>query len=180
MDLPALAGWTPAPSDDKVKEPTWELPLLPTPTHVSVLNKLRNGVRFDRLENPDLPQNSEGLAAERNLVLYTELHSAQQRALFTNPPSEKRVPVWKGSSFDQYEPHGIEVAGNGDLEQILEFLQTKRSKSRIFGNAFPTEFLNDPDTLPCRSERVVFRHVARASDSRTIIAALCPRLTPTY
>ena len=148
VDLPALAGWTPAPSDDKVKEPTWELPLLPTPTHVSVLSKLRSGVRFDRLENP-------------------------------HPPSEERVPVWKGSSFDQYDPHGSEVAGNGDLEQMLQFLQTKRSKSRTFGNAFPTNVLNDPDTLPCRSERVIFRHVARATDSRTIIAALCPRLTPT-
>ena len=178
VDLPALAGWTPAPSDDKVKEPTWE-PLLPTPTHVSVLSKLRRGVRFDRLENPQNPTNSKVLAAEPNLVLYTELHSAQQRALFTHPPSEERVPVWKGSSFGQYDPHGSEVAGNGDLERMLEFLQTKRSKSRTFGNAFPSEVLNDPDTLPCRSERVIFRHVARATDSRTIIAALCPRLTPT-
>ena len=179
VDLPALAGWTPAPSDDKVKEPTWELPLLPTPTHVSVLSKLRSGVRFDRLENPHPPQNSRVLAAGPNLVLYTELHSAQQRALFTHPPSEERVPVWKGSSFDQYDPHGSEVAGNCDLERMLQFLQTKRSKSRTFGNALPKKVLNDPDTLPCRSERVIFRHVARATDSRTIIAALCPRLTPT-
>ena len=179
VDLAALTSWTPAPVDDPVKEPTWELPLLPTPTHVSVLSKLRSGVRFDHLQNPKNSKTLKAPAAEPNLVLYTELHSAQQRALFTNPPGEGRVPVWKGSSFDQYDPHGSQVAGNGDLERMLEFLQTKRSKSRTFGSAFPAKVLNDPDTLPCRSARVIFRHVARATDSRTIIAALCPRLTPT-
>ena len=59
VDLAALAAWTPAPADDSIKEPTWELPLLPTPTHVSVLSKLRKGVRFDQLQNPEKrPANS--------------------------------------------------------------------------------------------------------------------------
>ena len=61
VDLAALTSWTPAPVDDPVKEPTWELPLLPTPTHVSVLTKLRSGVRFDHLQNPRNSKTLKGL-----------------------------------------------------------------------------------------------------------------------
>ena len=176
VDLATLASWTPAPANDSVKEPTWELPLLPTPDHLGVLRKLRSGVRFDCLQ--PLPNRKVGAAAP-SPTLYTELHSAQQRLLFIHPPGEGRTPVWKGSSFDQYDPHGNEVAGNGDLDRILSFLQTKRSKSRTFKKVFSPEVLNNPGTLPCRSARVIFRHVARATDSRTIIASLCPKLVPT-
>ena len=179
VDLSDLAAWTPAPADDSVKEPTWELPLLPTPTHVSVLSKLRRGVRFDLLQNPENQKNRKGRAAAPSLTLYTELHSAQQRALFNHPPGEGRVPVWKGSSFDHYDPHGDELAGNGELETILDFLQTKRSRSRAFKRVFPQHVLHDPDTLPARYARVVFRHVARATDSRTVVAVLCPEMVPT-
>ena len=62
VDLAALASWTPAPAADSVKEPTWELPLLPTPQHVSVLSKLRSGVRFDRLKNPKIKNCSRARA----------------------------------------------------------------------------------------------------------------------
>ena len=179
VDLPTLASWTPAPADDAVREPTWELPLLPTPDHVAILGKLRRGVRFDFLQSPQSQKNRKGGAAAPSAVLYRELDSAQQRPLFLHPPGEGRTPIWKGSSFEQYDPHGNEVAGNGELERILSFLQTKRSKSRTFRKVFPREVLNDPDTLPCRYSRIVFRHVGRATDSRTVIATLCPQLIPT-
>ena len=178
VDLPALAGWTPAPSDDKVKEPTWELPLLPTPTHVSVLSKLRRGVRFDRLENPQNPTNSKVLAAEPNAILYRELDSAQQRALFTHPPGEDRIAVWKGSSFSQYEPHGNDPAGYGDQKTIEKFLQNKRAHSREFRKAFPKEVLRDPSTLPFHFSRTAFRAISRSTDSRTVISCIVPPRTP--
>ena len=179
IDLATLATWTPAPIEDSIKEPTWELPLLPTPDHVGVLSKLRQGVRFDLLQNPRNQKNRKGGVAAPSAVLYRELDSAQQRPLFIHPPGEGRTPVWKGSSFDQFDPHGNEIAGNGELERILSFLQTKRLKSRTFRKVFPPEVLNDPSTLPCRSARLVFRHVGRATDSRTVIATLCPQLVPT-
>ena len=59
VDLATLASWTPAPANDSVKEPTWELPLLPTPDHGNVLSKLRRGVRFDFLQNPQKSKKSK-------------------------------------------------------------------------------------------------------------------------
>ena len=148
VDLAALASWTPAPADDSVREPTWELPLLPTPTHVSVLSKLRRGVRFDRLQPPETQKNPMGRAAAPHAIPYRELDEAQQRALFTHPPGKGRIPVWKGRCFDRYDPHGRDPAGYGDENEILEFLQTKRLNSRVFRELFPKDMLDDPATLP--------------------------------
>ena len=178
VDLAALTSWTPAPVDDPVKEPTWELPLLPTPTHVSVLSKLRSGVRFDHLQNPQNSKTLKGRAAVPSAVLYRELDSAQQRALFTHPPGEGRIAVWKGSSFEQYDPHGSDPAGYGLSDDIEKFLQDKRKRSREFQKVFPEDVLNDPSTLPFHYPRIAFRAVSRATDSRTVISCLVPPKTP--
>ena len=178
VDLDSLASWTPAPAGDPVKEPTWELPLLPTPTHVSVLSKLRRGVRFDFLGNPQNQKNRTGGAAVPSLTLYTELHSAQQRPLFTHPQGEGRIAVWKGSSFEQYDPHGSDTAGYGLSKDIKKFLQDKRKRSKEFQRAFPEDVLDDPSTLPFHYARIAFRAISRATDSRTVISCLVPPETP--
>ena len=178
VDLANLASWTPAPMKDSVKEPTWELPLLPTDMHVSVLTKLRRGVRFDRLQNPKSQKNSRGDAASPRLAPYTELHEAKQRHLFTHPRSGGRIPVWKGRTFDRYDPHGREPAGYGDEQEIREFLQRKRANSPVFRRLFTGDVLRDPTTLPMYSARVVFRDASRATDSLTVRACLVPPRTP--
>ena len=176
--LASLASWTPAPANDRVKEPTWELPLLPTPMHVSVLSKLRGGVRFDALQNPEDQEISKGRAAAPHLAPYTELHEAQQRALFTHPPGEGRIPVWKGRTFYQYDPHGREPAGYGDERAITDFLQAKRSNSRVLRGLFPKDAIDDPETLPMHTARLAFRDVTNKTNSRTVLACLIPPQTP--
>ena len=178
LELRALATWTPAPKSDKNRESTWELPLLPTQQHVGVLSKLRRGVRFDALQNPKSENFSRARAAAPNLVLYTELHSAQQRALFTHPQGKGRIVVWKGSSFGQYDPHGDDPAGHGDAGEIETFLQRKRARSREFRKVFPEDILANPKTLPFHNARVAFRAVSRSTDSRTMISSLVPPKTP--
>ena len=174
VDLAALASWTPAPAADTVYEPTWELPLLPTPTHVSVLAKLRRGVRFDRLQNPENQKFSRARAASPHAIPYRELDEAKQRALFTHPPGEGRIPVWKGRCFDRYMPHGNDPIGYGDKDKILSFLQNKRANSRVFRSLFTEEILSDDTTLPINSARVAFRDASRATDSITVRACLVP------
>ena len=178
VDLAALASWTPASADDSIKEPTWELPLLPTPDHVGVLSKLRGGVRFDFLRNSQNQKNRKGGAAAPRLAPYTEMHEAQQRPLFNHPSGDGRISVWKGRSFDQYDPSGKEPAGYSKWEDILDFVQTKRLRSRVFKEMFPYPFLSDPDTHPIHHCRVAFRDATRSTDSRTVRSCLVPPRTP--
>ena len=165
VDLANLASWTPAPMKDSVKEPTWELPLLPTSKHVAVLGKLRQGVRFDRLQNPKSQKTSKGASAAPSLVLYTELHSAQQRRLFTNPPGRGRIPVLKGQSLYQYEPSWGEPAGYGSKREIEEFLRAKYANAPLCMDGYA-------------HGRIAFRRISRSTDSRTTIACLVPPSTP--
>ena len=146
--------------------------------HVSVLSKLRGGVRFDALQNPEDQGISKGRAAAPHLAPYTELHEAQQRALFTHPPGEGRIPVWKGRTFDQYDPHGREPAGYGDKRAITDFLQAKRSNSRVLRGLFPKDAIDDPETLPMHTARLAFRDVTNKTNSRTVLACLIPPQTP--
>ena len=178
VDLTALGTWTPAPAEDSVKEPTWELPLLPTPNHLSVLSKLRRGVRFDFLQNSRNQKNRKGGAAAPRLAPYTEMHEAQQRPLFNHPPGEGRIAVWKGRSFDQYDPSGKEPAGYVKWEDVIDFVQTKRLRSRIFKEMFTPPYLSNPDTHPIYRCRVAFRDATRSTDSRTVRSCLVPPRTP--
>ena len=176
--LASLASWTPAPANDRIREPTWELPLLPTPMHARVLGKLRCGVRFDRLDDPAIEKKLKSGVAAPHLALYTELHEAQQRHFFTNPPGGGRIPVWKGRSFGQYDPHGRNPAGFCDWAETLQFCQDKRQRSRVFKKLFPGKILADSATHPVQHCRVAFRDVTNRTNSRTLIACLIPPRTP--
>lgn len=178
VDLSDLAAWTPAPASDSIREPTWELPLLPTPSHVSVLKKLRRGPRFDDLQNPKTPKISRARAAAIRPSPYMELHERQQRALFTLPPGDGRISVWKGRSFDQYDPHGQEPAGYCEWNETFDVLQGKRMHSSLFKSIFSKSVLEDPSTHPIHYCRIAFRGVASRTNSRTVIACLIPPKTP--
>ena len=179
VDLSDLRAWTPAPASDSIREPTWELPLFPTPSHVSVLKKLRRWIRFDALPDPKkTKKNSRARAAPLRLFPYTEAHEAAQRALFTHPPGEGRIPVWKGRSFDQYDPHGNAPAGYWERDDVLEFVQRKRMGSSLFKSLFSEDILKDPSTHPIYRCRIAFRDVTNRTNSRTVIACLIPPETP--
>ena len=178
FQLADLAAWTPPPEGEDSTDPTWELPLLPTQSHVDVLTKMRSGPRFDQTRKPRGLPSPHALTNAPTLIPYTDLHSAQQRTMFAHPKSPDRIPVWKGSSFDQYNPHGEDPAGYGRPQEIADFLQTKRSNSRVFANVLPKQVTAEPTTLPFHQARIVFRAVTRRNDSRTVIACLAPPRTP--
>ena len=151
------------------------VPLLPSQQHGDVLAKMRRGVQFDSLQNPEIQKILKGTAAASRPVPYTELHETQQRSLFSHSMG---YPVWKGRSFGQFAPHGEEPAGFCDWDELIGHLQSKRMKSRVFKRLFTKEILQDPDTLPVHQCRVAFRDVSRATDSRTVISCLVPPCTP--
>ena len=151
------------------------VPLMPSQKHADLLAKLRRGIQFDVLQNPEIQENSKGRAAASHAIPYRELDETQQRALFSHAQG---VPVWKGRSFNQYAPHGREPAGYAVWDEVLSFAQNKRVRSPVFKRMFPTDFLADPDTHPMNHCRIVFRDVTRSTDSRTVRACLVPPRVP--
>ena len=154
------------------------VPLLPTQEHANLLAKLRRGVEFAELESPETGKIRRGASAASYLVPYAELHATQQKHLFRHPPGGRRVPVWKGESFDQYDPHGDGVAGYSVWDEVMEYVQGRRQRSRVFKTIFPASVLADPDSHPARRSRVAFRDVTNRTNSRTVIASMVPPRTP--
>jgi hypothetical protein len=111
---------------------------------------------------------------------YAELHATNDKKLmrFTAERPDSYWSVFKGESFDIWEPdRGIYYAC-ANPETVLPELQKKRLRSsrmeRSALSEFPKEWSRDPKTLPCWRPRIAFRDVTRATDSRTVRAALLP------
>ncbi|MDE0120556.1 MAG: hypothetical protein OXS33_02345 [bacterium] len=87
-------------------------------------------------------------------------------------------PVYAGKSFEIWTPDTGDYYDSVDSASITTHLQTKRlrqrrTRSSAFAELDPS-ITDDPATLPCRYPRIAFRNLARATDTRTVIAALVP------
>lgn len=107
-----------------------------------------------------------------------EFDATNDKHLFGGEPDDGLWPVYKGASFNLWEPDtGVRYA-SADPEVVLPALQTKRLRQQRLARSafseFPREWAEDPETLPCLRPRIAFRDIARATDSRTLIAALVP------
>jgi len=149
---------------------TGALPLLPAEGSVEVFAQLRKAPRLDR--------NVEG---EWRARPHTELHATNDKehmCLQDNPP-EGYWPVYKGESFDIWQPDTGTYYAWAEPEAMKEHLQVKRQRSRNRRRSPFSEFLdaawfNDPGTLPCLHPRIAFRDVTNRTNRRTVIAALVP------
>jgi len=87
-------------------------------------------------------------------------------------------PVYKGTSFNLWDPDTRVYYDSVDADEIVDHLHQKRlAQSRTASSAFaelPESVLNDPVTLPCRRARIAFRDVTNPTNTRTIVAALIP------
>ncbi|MGD1118065.1 MAG: hypothetical protein ABR886_01085 [Dehalococcoidales bacterium] len=161
VPLTTLREWTPSPADDPIKEPSWEVPLLPSKAAANVFAKLRKGPRFDY-----------GYPNIWKVIPIAELHETHNKKLFSH---KQGLPVWKGRSFDQYAPHGEEPAGYARLSELEIYLQQKRQSTRSqFRRYFSSIVLKDKKTLPLHNARIAFRDVTNRTNARTVIACLIP------
>ena len=152
--------------------------LLPSQQHADVLDKIRRGVEFDVLTKPIIQDSSVAACLSSGLVPYTELHETKDKQQFRFRKSDRKLPVWSGSSFNQYLPHGEEVKGYADPDEVFEVLQAKRVKSHKFKSLFSREALSDASTHPFLSPRLAFRDVTNRTNSRTVLACIVPPRTP--
>ena len=143
-------------------------PLLPSVESGEVFLKLRRHPRLD----------ADGHGWKARAV--RELDATNdKRYMVINPESTDGLwPVYKGASFDLWEPDTGEYYAWADPDYICGVLQERRLNQAALGRSafseLPREVIADPATLPCRSPRIAFRDVARATDSRAVHAALVP------
>jgi hypothetical protein len=149
---------------------TASLPLLPTEESLEVFSQLRKAPRLDL--NDDRSWRARP---------HTELHATNDKELM-DLASENCPrgfwPVFKGESFDIWEPDSGRYYAWADPQKVIPALQAKRQrggrnrKSPFY--EFDTAWLRDVKTLSCSFARIAFRDVSRATDSRTVRVALLP------
>ncbi len=97
---------------------------------------------------------------------------------FDVPNSTGLWPVYSGASFNLWTPETGEIYAWVDPKQVVSHLHEKRARqARTRSSAFyglPEAEVAQPRTLPAYKPRIAFRDVARATDQRTLIAALVP------
>ena len=87
-------------------------------------------------------------------------------------------PVYKGASFNLWEPDTGTYYASVDADEISKHLQEKRVRSHKLKRSPFSEFtethIADPATLPCKHPRIAFRNTTNPTNTRTVIAALVP------
>src|SRR5262249_54292572 len=108
-----------------------------------------------------------------------ELDATNDRAHFEVAPAstDGLWPVYKGASFDVWNPDTGEYYAWADPDRMALVLQEKRLRARSAFQGFKPSWMNDVTTLPCHSPRIAFRDVTNRLNKRTVIAALIPPST---
>lgn len=87
-------------------------------------------------------------------------------------------PVYKGASFDVWQPDTGTYYASADAQSITAHLQEKRLRQHKTSSSPFAEFtaahVADPRTLPCLRPRIAFRDITNSTNTRTIVAALVP------
>ena len=87
-------------------------------------------------------------------------------------------PIYKGESFDLWEPYTGKYYAWADPDVVEPVLQMRRLRgSQNIKSVFhecKTEWSADPRTLPCRFPRIAFRDITNRTNSRTVLCALVP------
>lgn len=146
------------------------LPLLPSDESMEVFAQLRKAPRLDLNDGKSWRARP-----------HTELHATNDKK-YMDLESEDCPPgfwpVYKGESFDLWNPDTDSYYAWADPEKLVPLLQAKcirgGKNARSPFSEFPAAWLRDPKMLPCRRARVAFRDITRATDTRTVRVALLP------
>ena len=147
------------------------LPLLPHQASVAVFAQLRKAPRLDLNVPGQWRARPDG-----------ELHATAQKPLMDLESvdcPDGFWPVYKGETFDLWNPDTGTYYAWADPRPVLRWLQAKRlragtGKRDSPHREFDPDYLRDPSTLPCYRPRVAFRDVTNRTNQRTVLACLVP------
>lgn len=173
-DFFARAAFTPSDAISGATAQGWSknaaLPLLPSRETLRVFVKMRQQPSFGKVS---------GLRPQQALNASLDKHLFE----FTDKPPKRYWAVFKGESFDLWNPdRGNDTYyGWADPDKVIERLMDKRRNSRRredspYMHLSETE-INDPTTLDCFRPRIAFRDVTNRTNTRTIVCALIPGQT---
>ncbi len=151
-------------------------PLIPSPEALTVFSKMRRHPRLDTRSNP----------ADLALPV-SELHATNDKGLLMNDNGAAAArgqpecwPVYGGKAFNLWQHDTGTYFDSANADQLASHLYDKRlrqhtnSRSAFHESRFSQDYVRDQGTLPCRFPRIAFRDITRATDTRTMIAALVP------
>ncbi|TDB38233.1 MAG: hypothetical protein D9V44_09415 [Actinobacteria bacterium] len=154
-----LASWT----------DTAAVPALPDSGSGDIFLRMREAPRLDH-DDP---------ASWRFVPLQGDFNQTTDKALWIHDEDSRGdLTVYKGGSFDLWQPDLGRPFASATSEDVRAALmsrrgrQVRRADSPFFG--LPTSDWKD---LPVYSPRIAFRDVSRATDTRTVRAALVPPKT---
>ena len=154
---------------------TWNdggvLPLLPSNYSAEVFSQLQKSPRLDLLTGRNWRARPD-----------TQLHATAQKPLMdleSEECPEGYWPVYKGSSYDLWQPDRGEYYAWADPKIVLPWLQNKRMRAHSgkrdsVHREFSRRYIEDEATLAPFSPKVAFRLITNRTNSRTMVCALTP------
>ena len=86
--------------------------------------------------------------------------------------------VYKGASFELWQPDTGIYYGSVNSDEITSHLQQKRVRQHNTATSpfaeFSDQYIDDPETLPCLGPRIAFRDITNRTNTRTVITSLVP------
>ncbi|WP_420621646.1 Eco57I restriction-modification methylase domain-containing protein [Candidatus Poriferisodalis sp.] len=140
----------------------WLTPRLRSQAEADLLAKLRTGSRF--------PLGSGGRWMCFGVA---ELHETNDKSLWQSGRGGRQL--WKGESFDQYEPHGAAARKCSASAAVLQKIRKPRPGSgSLIADHVKLAVRRRTVSSELERARVAFRDVSRSDDSRTARACLVP------
>ena len=140
----------------------WLTPRLRSQQEADLLAKLRIGTRFPL-----------GSGDRWKCFAVAELHETNDKALWQD--KQRGRSLWKGESFDQYDPHGAAARPCPASAKLWKKVRKPRpgQDSVVAGSTTRPE-RRQAVAAELDRARVAFRDVARSDDSRTVRTCLVP------
>ncbi len=149
---------------------TAALPLLPSEESGDVYLKLKRSPGFGH--QSARPWTARPLQGDINAT------GGRSWMTFDAEPSKNRWPVYGGEAFDLWSPDSESYYAVAESRALTADLLRRRREGAERNNSafalFPDSWIADDSTLPSKRARIAFRDVTRATDSRTVRAALIP------
>jgi hypothetical protein len=144
--------------------PALEVPVAPSQAAAELLAKLHDGTPFP-------------LGGGRwRCFPVAELHETANKRLWTGKTTGR--PLWKGESFDQYDPHGWEERRcPASAEALAKARKPRPGAGSLVAETVGVAQRREAVERTVERARVAFRDVTNRTNSRTVIAALVPPRT---